>query len=61
MVLMDMRFNLGYEGFRGFKKMIHAVHVDDPAEMIRQMKDSLWYHQLPGRAEDLIRMVEVFI
>lgn len=61
MVLMDMRFQLGPGGFRGFKKMIQAVRDDDPAEMIRQMKDSRWYRQVPGRAEDLIRMVEVFV
>ncbi len=60
-VLMDMRFQLGYTGFRRFKKMIRAVHVDDPAEMIRQMKDSKWYHQVPSRAEDLIRMIDVFV
>jgi len=27
--------------------------------MIIQMKDSRWYRQVPGRAEDLIQMIEV--
>ena len=61
MVLIDMRFQLGSGGFRKFKKMIRAVKRNDPGEMIRQMKDSRWYRQVPGRAEDLIRMIEVFV
>ena len=59
MVLIDMRFQMGYRGFRKFKKMIAAVKVQDWPEMIIQMKDSRWYRQVPGRAEDLIRMIEV--
>lgn len=61
MVLMDMRFNLGSGGFRRFKKMIRAVRGNDLPGMIREMKDSKWYRQVPGRAEDLIQMVEVFV
>ena len=59
MVLIDMRFQMGYRGFRKFKKMIAAVKVQDWPEMIIQMKDSRWYRQVPGRAEDLIQMIEV--
>jgi len=61
MVLMDMRFNLGHGGFRGFKKMIQAVKRSNLKEMIRQMKDSMWYRQVPGRAEDLIKMIKIFV
>lgn len=61
MVLMDMRFQLGPGRFRKFKKMIQAVKQSDPQEMIKQMKDSRWYRQVPNRAEDLIRMIQVFV
>ena len=61
MALMDMRFQLGPGGFRGFQKMIRAVRRNNLPEMIRQMKDSRWYQQVPNRANDLIRMIEVFV
>jgi len=58
LVLVDMRFQLGPKRFRTFKKMIRAVDEKDWHEMIRQMKDSAWYGQVPNRANDLISMVE---
>ena len=57
-VLIDMRFQLGPGRFRGFKKMIAAAKDGDWPEMIRQMKDSAWYQQVPNRANNLIRMIE---
>lgn len=57
MVLMDMRFQLGGRGLRGFRLMIRAVYNRDWQEMIRQMKDSKWYKQTPNRAKDLIELV----
>jgi len=58
LVLIDMRFQMGYRGFRKFKKMIAAVKVQDWPEMILQMKDSKWHKQTPNRAEHLISMVK---
>ena len=55
--LVNMRFQLGYGGFRGFKKMIAAVKDDDWREMIIQMQDSNWHKQTTNRANDLIQMV----
>ncbi|MEA2059606.1 MAG: glycoside hydrolase family protein [Thermodesulfobacteriota bacterium] len=43
MVLEDMRFNLGYNGFRTFKKMIQAVREHDFNKACREMQDSKWY------------------
>ncbi len=60
-VLVDMRFHLGHVGFRGFKKMIVAFQRLNLEEAVKQMKDSKWYHQVPARAENLIKMVEGFI
>jgi lysozyme len=58
MVLVDMRFNLGYEGFRKFKKMIKAVKQQAFYSAAREMRDSLWYHQVGKRAEHLTEMME---
>jgi len=60
-VLIDMRFQLGHTGFRNFKKMITAYKKLDLEEAVKQMKDSKWFHQVPARANDLIKMVEGFI
>ncbi|MEA2061034.1 MAG: hypothetical protein U9P10_11105 [Thermodesulfobacteriota bacterium] len=40
MVTMDMRFNLGYDGFRKFKNMIKAARQQDFHSAVREMKDS---------------------
>ena len=58
LVLVDMRFNLGYKGFRKFKKMIKAVRQQDFHSAAREMRDSLWYHQVGKRAEHLTEMME---
>ena len=56
-VLADMRFQLGANRFRKFRKMIAAVKQSNWPEMIIQMKDSDWYKQTTNRANDLISMV----
>jgi lysozyme len=61
LVLVDMRFQLGSKGFRGFRLMIRAVENMDWPEMIRQMRDSAWYGQTPNRANNLIRLVQKVI
>lgn len=58
LVLIDMRFQLGRKGFRGFKKMIFAFQENDYLEAILQMKDSKWYGQTQNRANDLINMIK---
>ncbi|MCK5604615.1 lysozyme, partial [Candidatus Pacearchaeota archaeon] len=45
-VLVDMRFNLGATGFRGFKKMIAAVKEDDFGKAALEMRDSKWFKQV---------------
>jgi len=57
-VLINMRFQLGYSGFRNFKKMIKAFHDWDFAEAAKQMRDSKWFEQVPKRAKELIKMVK---
>lgn len=57
LVLADMRFQLGYKGFRSFKRMITAVKERNWAVMFSQMKNSNWQRQTPNRANDLMKMV----
>lgn len=57
-VFTNMRFQLGYSGFRGFRKMIAAARVMDWPEVATQMKDSAWYTQTTARATRLIRIIE---
>ncbi len=57
LVLADMRFQLGYKGFRSFKMMIAAVKKRNWAVMFSQMKNSDWHRQTPNRANDLMHMV----
>ncbi len=51
--LVNMRFNLGAKGFRGFKKMIAAIESKDYDEAAKQMLDSKWAKQVKGRAHRL--------
>jgi lysozyme len=56
-VLIDMRFNLGPNRFRQFKKMIEAVRQKDFQQAAEEMKDSNWYRQVGKRAENLCEMM----
>ena len=56
--LRDMRFQLGANGFRSFKKMITAFKNKDCQEAIVQMKDSKWYGQATKRANELIGLIK---
>jgi len=61
MVLFNMRFQMGYRGFRLFKKMIKAIKKQDWQEMIVEMKDSRWYNKYRLRANRLVDMVQEVI
>jgi len=56
-VLVDMRLNLGPNGFREFKKMIQAVKDRDWQGMKENMIMSLWYRQVGDRSKNLVKMV----
>lgn len=56
-VVIDMRFNLGPGGFRGFKKMIAALAAGDYKAAAAEMVDSKWYHQVGARARRLVEMM----
>lgn len=61
LVLMDMRFNLGASGFRGFRKMIAAAKSQDWEGMKREMIHSNWYGQVGRRSRNLVKMVDEVI
>ena len=57
--LIDMMFNLGINRFKGFRKMIAAIKVDDWKEASRQALDSKWSKQVKSRAiRDSILILE---
>jgi lysozyme len=56
-VLIDMRFNLGPEGFRMFKKFIDAVNRGRFGIAAQEMVDSKWFGQVGQRAKTLVAML----
>jgi len=57
-VLIDMRFQLGYAGFRTFGRLIEAVLERRYDDVPVEMKNSMWHSQTPNRAKDLIKQWE---
>ncbi|MDX9787917.1 MAG: glycoside hydrolase family protein [Desulfobacterales bacterium] len=58
LAMIDMRYQLGATGFRGFKKMLSAISAGNWQDAAAQIKDSRYYRQVPARARRVIRMVE---
>ena len=56
-VIANMEFNIGRRRFGKFKKMIAAIEDRNWEEMAKQMKNSLWYHQVGYRSKRLIERV----
>jgi lysozyme len=56
-VLIDMRFNLGAEGFREFKKMIAAIRTENFILAAHEMTKSRWYEQVGDRSQLLTGMM----
>lgn len=56
-VVIDMRFNLGPNRFRQFKKMIMHLEVGAYAQAAEEMQDSLWYTQVGNRSRRLVKMM----
>lgn len=58
LALADMRFNLGEDGFRQFRHMIHALAVGDWAAAANEMRNSQWKKQVGARADEDAQLVE---
>lgn len=53
-ILLNMSFNLGKKGLKGFKKMWAAVEVEDWQTASAEMRDSKWFGQVKNRAVRLV-------
>lgn len=58
-VLVSLCFNLGPEGIARFRRFRSAIDRGDCAASIRELRDSLWRRQLPGRCAKYCRILEV--
>lgn len=56
--LADMRFNLGPEGFREFRHLIHALAVQNYPSAAQEMTQSRWAAQVGTRAVELAQMMK---
>ena len=56
-VIVNMVFNIGFNGVSKFQKMIEAIIVGDYEIAAEEMIDSLWYGQVGERAERLVHMM----
>jgi len=53
-VFLNMAFNMGIPRFLGFRRMLSAAASNDIAGVCREMRNSKWFLQVKGRAEELI-------
>ena len=53
-VLTNMAYNLGVSGLLQFRKMLEAAKRGNIESVCDEMKNSKWYNQVGGRAEELI-------
>jgi len=52
-VIINMVFNLGFNGVSKFRNMIEAIGHEDYVRASIEMKDSRWYRQVGARAQRL--------
>lgn len=57
-VLVDMAFNMGLAGLKGFKKMLAAMEQGDYQTAAKEMLASKWAAQVGHRAVENARMME---
>ena len=57
-VVVNMRYQLGAGGFRGFRRFIAAVNHGEYRMAAAEMLDSRWAQQTPTRAARLARIME---
>jgi len=56
---INMCFQLGEAGLRAFRNMIAAARQNDWAAASAQARQSLWYNQVPERADRVIAVLNV--
>ena len=55
--LLDLCFQLGFEGLKKFRKMLEAIRTKDYAEASRQCLDSQYARQTPKRAQRIAKLI----
>lgn len=56
--VVDLRFNLGARGFRGFRRLLAALDRKDYADAAHELLDSDWAHQVqPARRDCLVHQI----
>lgn len=55
--MLSMMYNLGKTRFLKFERMIAAIRAGDWGLAVAEMKDSLWFQQVPNRVEEIARMI----
>ncbi len=53
LILIEMCFNIGFDGIKGFKKMLSALELRNYNLAAKEMMDSLWAKQVKERAVNL--------
>lgn len=56
-VLLNMAFNLGVHGLRGFRRMLAAVRGGRYDDAAAEMLNSVWARQVKGRARELAQQM----
>ena len=56
-VLLNMAFNLGVHGLRGFRRMLAAVRGGRYDDAAAEMINSVWARQVKGRARELAQQM----
>ncbi len=57
-VLVDMAFNMGLAGLKGFKKMLAAMENGDYQTAAKEMLASKWAGQVKRRAVELAKIMQ---
>ena len=57
-VLTDMMFNLGYNRFTKFKRMIAAIRIQDFKQAAKEAKNSKWCEQVGKRCLENISILQ---
>lgn len=57
-VLINMGFNMGLKGLLSFKNTLKYIKEQKWTQAGANMRKSLWYRQVKGRAEELARRIE---
>lgn len=56
-VILDMCFNLGLDGLKGFPKFLKAVEMGAYETAAAEMIDSQWFGQVKSRGVELVQMM----